>query len=538
MLSGSWLFRPLAWRKYVSVSSGGGRFGDVLSETLRHAGIRFDLSAAHTAALDQTTFKSINGFPFQLIQALPAAIYVTDARGRIVFYNDAAAALWGCEPELGKSEFCGSWKLYWPDGAPLPHDQCPMAMALKEQRPIRGKQAVAERPDGTRVPFLAYPTPLFDAAGGLIGAVNMLLDITEREQTERQTAAIALDNVRLLEAAEIEIGQRRDAEEISQRLAAVVESSDDAILTKDLNGVITSWNAGAQRLFGYTAEETIGRSVTMLIPEERHDEEPTILARIRRGERIDHYETVRRRKDGSFVDISLTVSALRNRDGKIIGASKIGRDISERKRAEEQQQLLLREMNHRIKNLFAVSNSVVALSARWAETPQELAIAVGQRLNALARAHALTLKQTYEGAVAPATTLKALLETIVSPYNCEGADGDARIRMEGDDIEVGGGAVTSLALLLHEFATNAAKYGALSTPNGRIDVQCAHDGERFVVTWSESGGPNVAPSRAEGFGSMLARATVKGQLGGDSTRDWTPEGLTIRLSVTRDRLLN
>ena len=538
MLSGSWLFRPLAWRKYVSVSSGGGRFGDVLSETLRHAGIRFDLSAAHTAALDQTTFKSINGFPFQLIQALPAAIYVTDARGHIVFYNDAAAALWGCEPELGKSEFCGSWKLYWPDGAPLPHDQCPMAMALKEQRPIRGKQAVAERPDGTRVPFLAYPTPLFDAAGGLIGAVNMLFDITEREQTERQTAAIALDNVRLLEAAEIEIGQRRDAEEISQRLAAVVESSDDAILTKDLNGVITSWNAGAQRLFGYTAEETIGRSVTMLIPEERHDEEPTILARIRRGERIDHYETVRRRKDGSFVDISLTVSALRNRDGKIIGASKIGRDISERKRAEEQQQLLLREMNHRIKNLFAVSNSVVALSARWAETPQELVIAVGQRLSALARAHALTLKQTYEGAVAPATTLKALLETIVSPYNCEGADGDVRIRMEGDDIEVGGGAVTSLALLLHEFATNAAKYGALSTPNGRIDVQCAHDGERFVVTWSESGGPNVAPSRAEGFGSMLASATVKGQLGGDITRDWTPEGLTIRLSVTRDRLLN
>lgn len=524
----------------MSVSSSGGKVGDVLSETLRHAGIRLDTPAAHKETLDQTTLKAINGFPFQLIQALPAAIYVTDARGHVVFYNDAAVALWGCEPELGKSEFCGSWKLYWPDGTPLPHDQCPMAMALKEQRPIKGKQAVAERPDGTRVSFLAYPTPLFDAAGGLIGAVNMLVDITDREQADRKTAAMALDNVRLLEAAELEIEQRRGAEEISQQLAAVVESSDDAILTKDLNGVITSWNAGAQRLFGYTADEIIGKSVTMLIPEERHDEEPTILSRIRRGERIDHYETVRRRKDGSLVHISLTVSALRNRDGKIIGASKIARDISERKRAEEQQQLLLKEMNHRIKNLFAVSNSVVSLSVRWAATPQELATAVGERLSALARAHALTLRQTYDGALATtqATTLQALLETIVSPYNCQGEEGDSRIGIEGDDIEVAGGAVTSLALLLHEFATNAAKYGALSSPNGRIDVQCANDGERFVVTWSERGGPNVAPSMAEGFGSMLARATVKGQLGGEIVREWTPEGLTIRLAVTRDRLLS
>ena len=93
----------------------------------------------------------------QLLEALPAAVYTTDAEGRITFYNEAAAALWGCRPELGKSEFCGSWKLYWPDGTPLPHDECPMALALKEKRPIRGVEAVAERPDGTRVPFIPYP---------------------------------------------------------------------------------------------------------------------------------------------------------------------------------------------------------------------------------------------------------------------------------------------------------------------------------------------------------------------------------------------
>jgi PAS domain S-box-containing protein len=126
----------------------------------------------------------------QLLGLLPAAVYMTDAAGRITYYNEAAAELWGCRPELGKSEFCGSWKLYWPDGTPLPHDECPMAIALKEKRPIRGKEAVAERPDGTRVPFLPYPTPLFDPSGGIIGAVNMLVDISHRKSAEQVQAAL------------------------------------------------------------------------------------------------------------------------------------------------------------------------------------------------------------------------------------------------------------------------------------------------------------------------------------------------------------
>lgn len=119
-----------------------------------------------------------------LVNALPAAVYITDATGRIIFFNEAAVTLWDCRPELGKSEFWGSWRMYWPDGTPLPHDQCPMAMALKEKRPIRGMEAIAERPDGTRIHFIPYPTPLFDASGNLIGAVNMLVDITERRQAQ------------------------------------------------------------------------------------------------------------------------------------------------------------------------------------------------------------------------------------------------------------------------------------------------------------------------------------------------------------------
>ena len=137
---------------------------------------------------------------------------------------------------------------------------------------------------GFSVPVIPYPTPLYDAAGELIGAVNMVVDITDRKR----------------------------AEQSAQQLAAVVEFSDDAILTKDLDGVITSWNRGAERLFGYKAEEAVGRSITILIPHDRHDEEREIIGRIRRGEYVHHYETVRQRKDGSLLDISLTVSPLKD----------------------------------------------------------------------------------------------------------------------------------------------------------------------------------------------------------------------------------
>ena len=163
-----------------------------------------------------------------------------------------------------------------------------------------------------------------------------------------------------------------DGERARAYLAAIIESSDDAIISKNLNGVIRSWNDGAERIFGYSATEAIGQSIAMLIPADRLSEEPEIIARIRRGERIDHYETVRRRKDGTLIDISLTVSPIIDGTGRVIGASKIARDITERRRAQEQRELLVREMNHRIRNLFAVAGSVVALSTRSADTAEEL----------------------------------------------------------------------------------------------------------------------------------------------------------------------
>jgi PAS domain S-box-containing protein len=185
--------------------------------------------------------------------------------------------------------------------------------------------------------------------------------------------------------------ERLSRDRAARHYAAIVESSDDAILSKDLEGVITSWNRGAQRLFGYTAEEVVGRSVTIIIPTDRHDEEPMILGRIRRGERIEHYETIRQRKDGSLVDISITVSPIRSENGEIVGASKIARDITLLKRARERQDLLLREMNHRVKNLFSLAISVLRLSGRSAGSVSQLIDSTSDRLSALARAHALTL---------------------------------------------------------------------------------------------------------------------------------------------------
>ena len=334
-------------------------------------------------------------------------------------------------------------------------------------------------------------------------------------------------------------GDRLTDDRAAQHYAAIIEWSDDAIISKDLNGVIMSWNQGAQRLFGYTAGEVIGTPVTILIPEDRYDEEPMILDRIRRGERIDHYETVRQRKDGTLVNISLTVSPIRDDNGLIVGASKIARDITERIRAQERQDLLLREMDHRVKNLFALAMSVVTLSARSAATVKDLAESTRERLAALARAHSLTLAQGPKAApeIAKPTTLYSLIQAITAPHEDRGDVRLLRVSIVGCDMDISGAAISSLALLLHEFATNSAKYGALSESQGKVEVHCANHGETVVLTWTERGGPAVAaPSDSEGFGAILTRAAVQGQLAGKISYDWRPQGLAISLSVPRARL--
>jgi two-component sensor histidine kinase len=194
-------------------------------------------------------------------------------------------------------------------------------------------------------------------------------------------------------------------------------------------------------------------------------------------------------------------------------------------------------MDHRVKNLFALAGGIVTIGARTAVTPKDLAHTVGERLGALARAHALTMSASPGESIRQAATLHALLNAILSPFEGKTDSGKDRITITGEDIRIAGDAVTGFALLLHEFATNAAKYGALSTPSGNIEICISQADESIGLTWKERGGPPIDGEIVhEGFGTVLARMTVTNQLGGDVVRDWQSDGLYIQLSMRRDRL--
>jgi len=432
----------------------------------------------------------------ELLEALPVAVYTTDAEGRITFYNRAAAELWGHHPELGSSQWCGSWRLYWSDGRPLPHNECPMAIALKEGREVRDVEAIVERPDGTRVRFRPYPTPLRDPSGRLVGAINLLMDVTERHDADMESA----------------------------RLAAIVVSSDDAIISKTLEGRITSWNASATRIFGYDANEMIGDSILRIIPPELHGEEREILARLQRGERIEHYETVRVAKDGRRVDVSLTVSPLRDRSGKVVGASKVGRDITDRKRAEKLQRVLTDELAHRVKNTLATVQAIANQSLVRAKSPTDFVSSFAGRIHALAKAHTLLTRSKMQGA--------DVME-LVSEQVLIGAPNDDRISCSGPLLVLDAQAAVHLALVLHELATNARKHGALSVPQGRLSVTWqmrTNGGCSLLLSWKESHGPRVSAPSAHGFGRTLIEQTVRAR-GGEASVDYRTDGLSCEIKL-------
>jgi len=390
----------------------------------------------------------------QTIDGLPVAVYVCETPGGAIrFYNRRAAELWGRAPKLGDTaeRFCGSLRLYRADGRPLPHDETPMAEALRDGAPRSG-EVVIERPDGSRVAVRVDIAPLRDAAGRVVGALNAFQDVGDRKAaeialrlsearyraivedqpemvcrfrpdgtltfvneaycaffgvdraavigtpyapavhpddvamvrerlaalggsnrvavienrvvgrdgavrwTEWTNHAVCDEHGRVLEfqATGRDVSERRKAEDAAAHLAALVASADDAILSKTLDGVITSWNAAAERLFGYAASEVIGRPITTIIPPDRLDEETDILARLARGEALEHFDTFRVTRDGRRLPVSLSISPIRDSRGRIIGASTIARDVSDRQRVETE----LRAKVQTLEALYRLTDAV------------------------------------------------------------------------------------------------------------------------------------------------------------------------------------
>jgi two-component sensor histidine kinase len=221
--------------------------------------------------------------------------------------------------------------------------------------------------------------------------------------------------------------------------------------------------------------------------------------------------------------------------GKIVGASKIARDISGRRSAEEQKDLLLGEMNHRVKNLFALAGSLVNLSARDATSASDLVSSLQGKFLALARAHSLTLSTAVEPDSHGIATFHALIAEVMKPYLDEETS-ERRITVAGPDVPLGRRAVTHVALLFHEFATNAVKYGALAKPSGQVQIDCSNQRDDFCIIWHEAGVASSAGEfTGEGFGSRLARAAVSA-LSGSFSRSFTSNGLEIRLTLPQVKI--
>jgi PAS domain S-box-containing protein len=325
-----------------------------------------------------------------------------------------------------------------------------MQRAVREDVVIEDAEYELVRGDGTLLSLLEYASPLHDAAGNVRGAIGIFVDIT---------------------------GQRK-ADEDALRLAAIVESSEDAIISKNLDGVINSWNPGAERLYGYTAEEAIGRSIRLVIPEDRQDEEDRILDRIRAGERVEPFDTQRRRKDGTIIEVSVAVSPLKDRGGRIIGASNISRDISVRKAAEvairqsaELKDQFLSLISHELRTpLSTIYGGSRLLHDRFEKIPEDdrrllLEDIVGEtaRLQRIIENLLLMTRLDAGGLELEPVPLASVVQKSIKSLRARNAGREIRLHKDAAVPPVLGNA-TYVELVLENLVSNALKYSPDDAP--------------------------------------------------------------------------
>ncbi|MCO6415807.1 PAS domain S-box protein [Siccirubricoccus sp. KC 17139] len=323
----------------------------------------------------------------------------------------------------------------------------------------------------------------------------------------------------------LRLSMRRAEEALRERetrLRAVVDTAVDAIIVIDGRGRVQSFNRSAETIFGYAADEVVGRNVSTLMPEPDASRHDGYLAHYSEtGERriigIGR-EVEGRRKDGSTVPLDLSIAEWRDAGGARFFTG-IMRDITLRKEVEARQKILMREVDHRAKNALAVVQSVVRLTP--VDDPRAYARAIEARVSALARAHTLLAEQGWAG-----TDLSALVAVELAPY------GATSVSFVGPAVPIAHTAAQPIGMVLHEMATNAAKHGALSRPGGLVTLRWWLEGGGLRLRWEESGGPSIAePPTRRGFGSRLIEATVRTQLGGTVERRWEPGGLVCEIAV-------
>ena len=329
----------------------------------------------------------------------------------------------------------------------------------------------------------------------------------------------------------VDISERKRHEEARSRLAAIVESSQDAIVGFDLQGAVSSWNAGAERLFGLLFSKAIGQPMPALLTQPLPWDWPDMLAKLRGGEQLALFEYAGAARDGRPVEASVTVSPVREGDGRIAGASLVARDITERRAAERKATLLLGELDHRVKNILAIISAVITQTLKTSATSDEFAREVGSRVQAIATAHSL-LTQSGQGEV----SLRTILRTELAPYD----RGDGGLVIAGRDVALTPKASLALAMAIHELASNAAKYGALCLPSGRLAVEWTVAAEAgaslLTLTWTETGGPAVSPPTRRGFGTTLIERALAYELDAKVSREFLAGGLrcAVSLPLTED----
>ena len=320
------------------------------------------------------------------------------------------------------------------------------------------------------------------------------------------------------------VDERRDLES-QARLAAIVSSSLDAIISYSPDGRIRSWNRGAEALFGYTEAEALAADYRLLVPEDAAQGQGAAFDRALAGEAVQ-FDAVRIGKDGRRIDVAITASRTVARDGAVLGVAGVMRDISERKRAETYQRLLVNELNHRVKNTLAIVQAIAHQSFSSGRGAEEAKAAFEGRLTALSAAHDVLTRESWESA-----SMLRIVEDALAPYR--GAAG--RFRIAGEDLRLPPKTAVSLALAIHELATNAVKYGSLSVDGGFVEIAWTVGEGRLQFRWREQGGPAVAAPSRRGFGTRLIERSLAAEFEGEVSIDFRPDGVVCTVDAPLPR---